>query len=134
MAKKIWIVDDDTITRFLIRKSLSKAPVPIETEEFSNGRTALEGLTSCVDEGKDLPDMVLVDLNMPIMDGWDFLRELKSKGIKAMENIKFVILTSSIDPRDEEKGNADPLVVAFLRKPLNLQSLLTLLNVSEGSV
>lgn len=120
MKKNIWIIDDDMITRFLITRTLSKASFESETREFADGENALEALRTGAKEGEPLPDIVLLDISMPLMDGWDFLRELDNEYIKGIEDVIIMILTSSMDPLDEKKGRANKYIRAFLRKPLNV--------------
>lgn len=120
MKKNIWIIDDDMITRFLITRTLSKASFESETREFADGENALEALRAGAKEGEPLPDIVLLDISMPLMDGWDFLRELENEYLQGIEDVIFMILTSSMDPLDEKKGRANKYVRAFLRKPLNV--------------
>jgi CheY-like chemotaxis protein len=131
--KRVWIIDDDAITRFLIKRTLSKAPFEIESSEFADGEIALEGIRACAKTPENLPDIVLLDLNMPLMDGWDFLRELKNQYVKDLDKIQFLILTSSMDPKDEAKGKMNQLVRAFLRKPLNLNEFLSAIDVEENT-
>lgn len=133
MKKNIWIIDDDAITRFLIQRTLSKAPFEVEIREFADGMMALEAFHETAKAGEKLPEIVLLDISMPVMDGWDFLRELNNDYIKGIDRVQFLILTSSMDPKDEAKGRANKYVKSFLRKPLNLNEFMRSIDMPENT-
>jgi len=71
--KSICIIDDDSVFVFTVKKMIQKEAFSNEIIEYSNGQEALDGLGNKIDNGEDLPEVVLLDLEMPIMDGWEFL-------------------------------------------------------------
>tara|TARA_B100001115_G_C15842104_1_gene422508 strand:+ start:947 stop:1348 length:402 start_codon:yes stop_codon:yes gene_type:complete len=115
-----WIVDDDPIARVLIRKKMSNEGLCEKFSEFQNGQEALEALKGAKEN--ETPDLIFLDLNMPIMDGWEFLEEAHHK----LENVhaRVAILTSSISPDDWDRSQNIPSVSCFLNKPLNTAELL----------
>ncbi|GMN11926.1 response regulator [Croceitalea sp. MTPC9] len=99
--KNIFVVDDDSIMLFGMRKMLSKITEKSTVLEFKNGQTALNEISDRIKNGNVLPEVIFLDINMPILDGWGFLEEFTQLDIK--ERILINIITSSIDPNDREK-------------------------------
>lgn len=99
--RSVYIIDDDSITIFGLRKLLDKLYKNLVIREFENGKTALDALTHLQKQNKPLPELIFLDINMPIMDGWAFLDEFLKLPNTSTVTIK--IITSSIDIRDREK-------------------------------
>lgn len=106
---KILLVDDDEIFLKLAELALNKEKPGMEIFKVYNGKEALEFLSD------NQVDVIYLDLNMPVMNGWGFLEEYATKEIDS----KIFILTSSIDPSDKERAKENPFVSAMLEKPLN---------------
>ena len=100
-VNSIFIIDDDPITVFGIRKMLKPAAICEDIQVFENGNSALEELKKRLDQGIPIPEVFFLDINMPIMDGWDFLEEFVALDIKGKVVINMI--TSSIDPSDYQK-------------------------------
>ncbi len=109
-------VDDDAITLMLNRKIIERAVPGATILTALNGSLALSRFN---DQSSD-PILVLLDLNMPVMDGWEFLDRFSEELAERYTNCKVVILTSSVDPRDEERAKSYPCVIGFLSKPLSM--------------
>ena len=109
-VKKILLVDDDDI--FLVLGTITIEKLFPEAEIFTvpHGEEALDFL-----EENDV-DVMFLDLNMPILDGWEVLDELAKRERKRMA---IFVVTSSIDPSDREKANNHPLVYDLIEKPLD---------------
>jgi len=97
----IYIIDDDPITVFGIKKVLSTIVLCDSISTFINGQLALNEINNISENNKTFPDVIFLDINMPIMDGWQFLDELIKIPLK--KKIKINIVTSSIDPYDKKK-------------------------------
>jgi len=97
----IYIIDDDAITLFGIKKLLGKIVTCDNIYEFKNGKVAIKTLLHQIELGKEVPDVIFLDINMPIMDGWEFLNEFLKLPID--KKIKINIITSSIDPCDKRR-------------------------------
>ncbi|MBQ4916175.1 response regulator [Maribacter sp. MMG018] len=118
--KLISIVDDDPIAIFGIHKMLN-ITVECETiESYENGKVALDGLTKRFQNSEAIPEVIFLDINMPIMDGWQFLEEFIKLPIP--KKIRINIVTSSIDPYDKEKWESykdqTHHLITFNNKPM----------------
>lgn len=102
-VNSIFIVDDDPITVFGIRKMLKPVAICEDVQIFQNGKEALDAIIKRIDEGGYIPEVIFLDINMPIMDGWDFLEEIMTLNLS--EKIIINMITSSIDPLDYQKWN-----------------------------
>ncbi|MGB5360562.1 MAG: response regulator [Eudoraea sp.] len=98
--KSIAIVDDDPITVFGIKRMLSSLNVSENINTYVNGKEAIDDFKSIIKNNKEVPEVIFLDINMPIMDGWQFLEEFITLPIP--HKIRINILTSSIDPADRE--------------------------------
>ncbi|HET8736356.1 MAG TPA: response regulator [Pricia sp.] len=96
----ICIVDDDPITVFGIRKMLSLTVACGDVSSYSNGKLALEGIKADLQKNQKVPDVIFLDINMPIMDGWQFLEAFIALPIT--QKVGIHIITSSIDPFDRQ--------------------------------
>jgi len=112
--KHLLIVDDDPINNIITQKRLSDAVGNLKMTVFEWASEALYQL-----ENEPLPDLVLLDLNMPELTGWDFLEACQAQQVP----IEIIILTSSIDERDKEKAKVYPNVKAFISKPLSFNKV-----------
>lgn len=125
MLDKILFVDDDPITLMLCKKVIARASFSKNIITAKNGQEAL----LLFDESKnnqnfnDVPQLIFLDLNMPVMGGWEFLESFSSKDYEIFHTIKVVVLSSTIDPEDLEKAKKYPMVIDFLPKPINLSML-----------
>lgn len=98
----IFIVDDDPITVFGIKKMLGAVADCENILEFPNGERAIWQIKQMILKKQELPDIIFLDINMPIMDGWEFLEEFVNLPISKTVNIN--IVTSSIDQNDKDKS------------------------------
>jgi CheY-like chemotaxis protein len=125
MLSKILFVDDDPITLMLCKKVIEKAEFSKEIITASNGEDALKYLETLKSTDKDNPlQLMFLDLNMPIMGGWEFLDAFTDENyISSFPKLKVIVLSSTIDPKDIEKSRSYPMVINFLSKPITKQML-----------
>ena len=125
MLDKILCVDDDPITIMLCRKVISKAEFAKQTDTAQNGEEALQYFDNMIIEHEDIyPKLILLDLNMPVMGGWEFLDNFsKSRYSEVFQSIKVIVLSSTIDPDDVEKSKTYPMVMDFMSKPITTEML-----------
>src|SRR6201991_4741602 len=128
----ILLVDDDEINNFISIKLIKKAVENTEISACLNGRFAIEELAEI--QRKDpalLPDFILLDINMPIMNGWEFLDEYKRLNIDPLGKSKIFIISSSVFSNDINKARSYPLVKDFISKPLNVDKIVELFKVED---
>lgn len=126
--KKVMLIDDDNIINILNERMLQVTKFADEIIIFTQANAALELIKkSCYTEGvTPLPEFIFLDINMPGMDGWEFLDELLLLPHDALKNCKIIMLTSSIDLNDIEKSVSYSLVSNFISKPLTPDKLKSL--------
>lgn len=129
MLTKILCVDDDAITLMLCKKVIAKAEFASQIETSNNGEEALMYFENLKKEKEasnivSEPQLIFLDLNMPIMNGWEFLDIFsKSDYYSIFPEVKVIVLSSTIDPRDIEKAKQYPMVLNFLSKPITIEML-----------
>lgn len=111
---KVLIVEDDTMVSFLHKALLQKNKIAQDPLIFKNGQEAWDFL---VNDDPDEFYLILLDLNMPVLNGWQFLDKLKEKN-EISNRVKVAIVTSSINPEDNNKARDYDVVDYFLSKPL----------------
>lgn len=127
MLNQILCIDDDPITLMLCKKVIAKSNFCHEIITSSNGEDALQHFTTLKENiSSTRPDLIFLDLNMPIMGGWEFLNYFKKEDFLEFQTIKVVVLSSTIDPEDLEKSKQYEMVIDFLPKPISTQMLIYL--------
>ena len=125
--KLTYIIDDDKLTVKLISILVSKNKFCEEIQSFNNAQDAIDKLKQNALDNGVLPDAILLDLNMPAMDGWQFLDEFMLLPIK--KEISIFIMTSSIDPVDIEMAKKYKIVKDYVEKPITSKKLDVLSNL-----
>jgi CheY-like chemotaxis protein len=127
MLDLILCVDDDPITLMLCKKVICKTTFSNEIITAQNGEEALKYFDSIKfndTESQKQPQLIFLDLNMPVMGGWEFLDSFCTSNYSEFNTTtKVVILSSTIDPEDLEKAKKYPMVIDFLSKPITLSML-----------
>lgn len=125
--KNIWIIDDDSIFKIIIQKLISKSEIFDTVKTFSNGQEATEALKNVLDANDKLPDIILLDIEMPIMDGWGFMSEISALKPNIIElDLNIFISSSSIAIEDKIKADKYPNIHGYLTKPISLNDLITI--------
>lgn len=116
MINKVAIVDDDNIFQFTTKIKIEKLLLAEEVLVFNDGEEIFNYLKET--DVVDLPSIVLLDINMPMVDGWDFLELFKSVDEEKQKGIKIFMLSSSINPVDVEKAKENKFVHDYITKPI----------------
>ncbi|WP_439881650.1 response regulator [Pontibacter sp. MBLB2868] len=118
---KIFIIDDDDLCLFLTQTLLELEEAALEVRSFLNAKSALQALED--DDFIHLPDVILLDLNMPVMSGWEFLDALAGYGSRIPASCNVYILSSSVAPTDERRAKEYPIVSGYFQKPIESESI-----------
>lgn len=126
--KIICVIDDDPVYQIIIRKVIEKTDIEAKIISFHNGKEALISLENNFAFDKEIPDIILLDIEMPHLDGWGFIEQFKP--IKALYNktIAIYIVSSSIATEDKEKAKTYVDIMGYLSKPLSKEELLEIVN------
>jgi CheY-like chemotaxis protein len=128
----VLLVDDDEINNFISIKLIKKALLNTEIMACLNGKFAIDQLVDIQrNDPAKMPDYILLDINMPIMNGWEFLDEYKRLNIDPTGKTKIFIISSSVFSNDINKARSYPLVKDFISKPLNVDKIVELFKVED---
>lgn len=125
--KQLALVDDDDVFVFLTTRMLEKYKLVDLIKIFDNGYDALVFIKENLDNIEALPDIILLDLSMPIMDGWQFLDEYVKINPKIGKKITIYICSSSISPDDVARAKAINAVSDFIIKPMTKEKLVEMI-------
>ncbi len=124
MIESIFCVDDDPIAIMLAKKVISKSNFSKVISTAQNGEEALSFFESLSNNDNiSTPKLIFLDLNMPVMDGWEFLDHFKTEQYSLYNNTPIVVLSSTIDPKDINKAKEYPMIIEFLSKPITVEML-----------
>lgn len=117
----LCIVDDDPISVFTTKHALSVGHFCDSIIVFKDGKEAFDKLRAIITAGETLPEVILLDLNMPVWDGWQFLDEFTQVPIE--KDLLIYIISSSNDPEDLRKAEQYKFVSKFIVKPVTVEKL-----------
>jgi len=129
MLDLILCVDDDPITLMLCKMVIAKSAFAKEIVTAQNGEEAINyfdelKLNNLGADIKKYPALIFLDLNMPVMGGWEFLDHFSQVSYAPLfPKTKVLVLSSTIDPKDIEKSKTYPMVIDFLSKPITKEML-----------
>jgi CheY-like chemotaxis protein len=117
----LLVIDDDDINIFIIKKIVEKTGYAVNMVSRSNGQLAIEYLSSAQENKEQFPDLMLIDINMPILNGWEFIEAFEAQNITSATDM--YMLSSSVYENDIEKAKGYKTVKGFISKPLSLDRL-----------
>ncbi len=117
------IIDDDQVYVFGLKKLIEFSDFCKNVMVFSNGEEALKYLSPIVTNIEKLPDIIILDINMPVMDGWEFLEEFIKIKHRLAKNITIYMVSSSIQQSDIDKAHQYTEVSDYIVKPIKLDDL-----------
>ncbi|MDX2248184.1 MAG: response regulator [Bacteroidia bacterium] len=121
--KSVMLVDDNEIDNIINEKIIEANSFADNILVFQTGQDALDYLAANQDKEEELPEIVFLDINMPIMDGFQFLEDFEKFSDKVLEKCKIIMLSSSISPKDIDRAASSRFVKKYLNKPLNARYL-----------
>lgn len=124
MIDYVMCVDDDTMTLTLNRITLQRSEFCQQVLLLDSGHAALEELQKLAAADattRFFPTIIFLDLNMPMVDGWEFLDLYQEQFAARFPATRIIILSSSVDPKDRERSKKYPVVLEFVSKPLRLE-------------
>ena len=128
----VLLVDDDEINNFISIKLIKKVLNNAEIMACLNGKFAIDQLMTIQETEPDkMPDYILLDINMPIMNGWEFLEMYNRLNIDPARKSKIYIISSSVFSNDINKAKSYPLVKDFISKPLNVEKIKELFEMEK---
>jgi len=128
MEKVIFVIDDDLIYRMIITRMIGEIDNSVLIKECENGEI---GILKMLNYGKTTDKMiVLLDINMPILDGWGFLEEIEKLNLNSQMNLAIYMVSSSIDESDLEKSKNYKLIQQFFSKPLERVDLKKIIGIA----
>ncbi|NQX78092.1 response regulator [Gilvibacter sp.] len=125
--KRIMLVDDDHNTNFFNKLMLTRNDVTEEIVAFENPIEGLEYLKA----GEEQVDLLFLDINMPVMDGWEFLENYEILEQTGGKNLVVVMLSTSLNPEDIERAHQSRTVVKYVNKPLDHMTIQEVMNVFD---
>lgn len=118
---KAFIIDDDSLSIYITEYTLKFAGFSENISSFMSAEAALSFLKQSI--SANTPEMIFLDLNMPVMNGWEFLEELKPYERELMGRCRIYILTSSLDLSDTVKWKDYQLVEGLIHKPIDKEDI-----------
>ena len=126
------IIDDDPIFVYGVKKVMDIINFCDNIMVFRNGQEALDNLKAIITSDDALPDVIILDLNMPVLDGWQFLDQFIK--IPCKKKIVLYIASSSVDPADTLRAKSYEIVSDYIVKPISIEKLTTVLNDFRAAV
>ncbi|MGO4770194.1 response regulator [Flavobacterium sp. W22_SRS_FK3] len=126
MLEQILCIDDDPITLMLSKKVIARSGFSDEIITAQNGEEALSyfnTLKYSKDQTAKKPQLIFLDLNMPVMGGWEFLDHFTTSDYDEFNSTSVIVLSSTINPEDLAKAKQYDIIIDFLSKPITLQML-----------
>ncbi|MBT1705974.1 response regulator [Chryseosolibacter indicus] len=133
MRKKILLIDNDQQLNRINEKVLLRSGIVSQLHITSNCREAIDYLRSREEKGYPLPDVIVFEINLPFMNGFEFIEAFNSLQITGKSRIALVVFTSSSNPRDRQRMLAKG-IRHYINKPYlltNLRDIVNRLSVDE---
>lgn len=125
----VCIVDDDKVYRFTTQKYIEILGLADKVISFDDGEEALIFFKRCITDPCKFPEVILLDVNMPIMDGWDFLDEFRKVYDQIDKKVRLYMVSSSVDDRDKNRS-MEYKVDDYIVKPITEEQLVELIKLS----
>lgn len=121
--KHLCVIDDDKVYQFTIKKTLDHKGTFSRVSFFNDGKEGINYIKNKINSKEDLPDIILLDINMPVLDGWGFMEEFMAIRDRLAKPVYVYLVTSSIDYKDRERARKYSDVSDFKIKPITYEEL-----------
>lgn len=118
MVPIVWIIEDDLVSQFATEYCIKQANSVTTVKSFDNASESIEKLKHCLKSGEGIPQVILLDLVMPEMDGWEFLAEIEQL-VGWQDKINVYIISAFAKDKDRDLAKSHPLVQGYFNKPLS---------------
>ena len=125
---RFLIIDDDPSNNFLCEIMLKKTITGMDIRSFLEPEIAVDYIKKEYSNGKSVPTVLFLDINMPVMTGWDFLQALETFDDKIIQQFTIYIVSSSVDQSDKKRAIENPLVIDYIEKPVTAEKLRQILS------
>jgi len=122
--KEIWLIDDSAASNLLNQKLFNQLDPKLRVKTFTIAEDALNSFRGAKDE----VSTIFLDLNMPAMDGWDFIEEFKAMKQNSTIETRLILLSTSMNPKDKKRASTDDAIEEYLQKPLEVNQIKELLS------
>lgn len=129
---KLLLIDDDPLFLMLTKRVLKDSPYIAQLDTVESVPAAQAYLKSCSDNGQPFPEIIFVDIEMPMVGGLEFATDFSSSFYRQHPQTKLVMLSSSISQKDREKAFEIEAVAGFIEKPLTKSKLQQLLGLQSA--
>lgn len=119
----ILLIDNDDITTYYNRVVIEDEEITDLIVEKYSAKDAIAYLEETINP---IPEIIIVDINMPIMSGWEFIEYIKKNNTRGVDIFKIFMLTASMSPDDEKKAEVYDFICGFLIKPLEVDKMMEL--------
>ena len=119
----LWIIDDDPMSSFYIKRLAELGELAHIITIYNTAQGAIDYLLHHKKTVEHLPDIILLDIYMPEVDGWEFLTQLQAVEDQLIKRVAIYIISSSNHPKDLTRAQAFPLVRSYFQKPVTLDVL-----------
>lgn len=129
----ICIIDDDDVYQFTVTRTIEANKLAKKILVFSDGEQAIQFLVDNVANNENVPDVIFLDINMPIMDGWQFLEEYVKIKPRIGKRITIYMVSSSVDPVDVERAKKISELSDYIIKPVTPNKLKDIIEALENT-
>jgi CheY-like chemotaxis protein len=127
----ICIIDDDDVYQYTVTRTIEHNKLAKKILVFSDGEEAIQFLVDNISKNENLPDVIFLDINMPIMDGWQFLEEYVNLKPRIGKEITIYMVSSSVDSTDLERAKKISAISDYIIKPIKQEMLKEIIEALE---
>lgn len=122
------VIDDDDMYVLAIKKMLERVQLTERTVYFENGKVALNYFDECIHQLNLIPELILLDINMPVTNGWQFIKEFKKLKIKIDKKITIYMISATVNEDEIKRAQEIEEITEFVCKPVTINTLTKILS------